>query len=75
MIRRRSTRFNGDVKVMAGIIDLDPELDPREWEYWRIRLREGGLRRVLRMLRRIVIGALCGIGFAMVIFALWRWLK
>ena len=61
-------RFRGSVEIMAGIIDLDPELDPHSREYWMARLRSGGPRRVLRLLAYIVLGAFCSIGFVTAIF-------
>jgi hypothetical protein len=64
---RRQKKFTGSVAVMREIIALDPELDPKAIEYWRVRLRAGGWRRVLRALRNIAFVVFAGIGMAVVI--------
>ncbi len=63
----RQKKFTGSVKVMREIIALDPEFDAQSLEFWRVRLRVGGCRRVLKMLRNVAFVVFAGIGMAVVI--------
>ena len=63
----RQKKFTGSVKVMREIIALDPEFDAQSLEYWRVRLRVGGWRRVLNLLRNVAFVVFAGIGMAVLI--------